>query len=46
MGKLKSSRLSYSLVESFAELSISRRQTKYEAVFVDSVLSLVSSSLG
>ena len=43
MGKLKSSRLSYSLVESFPELSISRRQSKYEVAFMDSVVSLMSS---
>ena len=42
MGKLKSSRL----VESFPELSVSRRQSKYEVDFVDSVVALISSSLG
>ena len=46
MGKLRSSRLSYSLVESFPELSILRRQSKYEEDFMDSVVSLISSSLG
>ena len=46
MGKLKSLRLSYSLVESFPELSILRRQSKYEVDFMDSVVSLISSSLG
>ena len=48
MGKLKSSRLSYTcnLVKRFPELSISRRQSKYEVDFVHSVVSLISSSPG
>ena len=32
-------------MESFSELSISRRQSKYEVDFVDSVMSVISSSL-
>ena len=31
MGKLKSSRLSYNLVESFPDLSVSSRQSRYES---------------
>ena len=46
MGKLKSSHLSYSLVESFPELSISRRQSKYEVDYMDSAESLISRSFG
>ena len=34
MGKLKLSRLLYSLMKSFPKLSISRRQSKYEVDFV------------
>ena len=41
MGKLKSSRLSYSLVESFPELSSLRRHSKYEVDFVDTVVALI-----
>ena len=46
MGKLNSSRVSYSLVESFPKLSISKKESKYEVDFVDSVVALLSSSLG
>ena len=46
MGKLKSPPLSYCLVESFPGSSILRSQSKYEVDFVDSVVSLISSSLG
>ena len=46
MGKLKPSHLSYSLVENLSELSVTKRQFQYKVAFVDSVMSLVSSSLG
>ena len=46
IGKLKSSRLSYSLVCNLPLMSISRCRSKYEADLVVSVVSFISSSFG
>jgi hypothetical protein len=46
MAKLKSSRLSYNWVISFPSASMFNKTSKYEAEVDDSVVSLISSSLG
>ena len=46
IGKLKSSLLSYIIVDKFPLLSVSRSKSKYEVEFEDSVVSFISSSGG